>query len=379
MSYYKIFISAGDTSGDIHGANLMACLLEKNPYIKFYGLGKEHMARMGLHCLYDMSNKSLMWLHILTELSHFLHMKKTCVRFFQREKPNAVVLIDYCGFNFHLAKAAKKLKIPVIYYICPQLWAHGPWRVKKLKKLTEKLIVIYPFERPFYEKAGIPAVYVGHPLFDEIRKEFQKVEKQSLIQKKSGETVISLLPGSRKQEIEKLLPIMLLAVKHIQRKVPSVQILISASNEQYSDHIRHITKTSNVPFKIIVGKTGNVINSSDLCIAGAGTITLQIAYYLKPMIIVYKISPFAYFIAQPFLTTPYIGLVNKLANKMIVPEILLYRKNHTWVANRTLKLLHDKQERELCIQELHSLINTFGKPGASQLAADEIVKMLPLH
>ena len=127
----KIFISAGESSGDIHGANLMRCLLEKDLNITFYGLGRENMAKAGLRGLHDMSQKSLMWLHALTELSTFLRMKKDCIHFLRQEMPCAVILIDYCGFNFYIARAAKKLGIPVIYYISPQLWAHGPWRVKR--------------------------------------------------------------------------------------------------------------------------------------------------------------------------------------------------------------------------------------------------------
>lgn len=371
----KIFISAGESSGDIHGANLMRCLMKKNPSLKFYGLGKENMKRAGLHCLHDMSTKSLMWLHVLTELTTFLQMKRDCIRFFQQEKPDAVILIDYCGFNFHLARAAKKLGIPVIYYICPQLWAHAPWRVKKMKKLVDKLIVVYPFEKPFYESAGIPVAYVGHPLFDEISKEGIDEGIVSEL-KKQGETIVSFLPGSRKQEIVRILPLLLQSAARIQQTIPSVKFLVSCSDEQHLDLVQTITRESGVNCKIMVGNVHEVIKASDLCIAGAGTITLQIAYYLKPMIIVYKISPFAYFIARPFLITPYIGLVNTLAQKMIVPELLMYRKNYAWLASQAIQLLNDPQKRLACIHELSLLMDKMGKPGASEHAAEEVLKLI---
>lgn len=372
---YKIFISAGESSGDIHGANLMRCLMKKNPSLKFYGLGKENMKRAGLHCLHDMSTKSLMWLHVLTELTTFLQMKRDCIRFFQQEKPDAVILIDYCGFNFHLARAAKKLGIPVIYYICPQLWAHAPWRVKKMKKLVDKLIVVYPFEKPFYESAGIPVAYVGHPLFDEISKEGIDEGIVSEL-KKQRETIVSFLPGSRKQEIVRILPLLLQSAARIQQTIPSVKFLVSCSDEQHLDLVQTITRESGVNCKIMVGNVHEVIKASDLCIAGAGTITLQIAYYLKPMIIVYKISPFAYFIARPFLITPYIGLVNTLAQKMIVPELLMYRKNYAWLASQAIQLLNDPQKRLACIHELSLLMDKMGKPGASEHAAEEVLKLI---
>ncbi len=353
----------------------MRCLLEKNPTIIFYGLGRENMIKAGLRSLHDMSQKSLMWLHALTELSTFIKMKRDCIRFLKREEPCAVVLIDYCGFNFYVARAGKKLGIPVIYYVSPQLWAHAPWRVKKLKKMVDRLLVIYPFEKPFYEKAGIPVTYVGHPLFDEIYK--GGVDEGIVAElKKQGETIISFLPGSRRQEIVRLLPLFLKSATRIRQTIPSAQFLISCSNDHYLKLIHEITKGFDAPCKVIVGNAHEVIKASDLCIAGAGTITLQIAYYLKPMIIVYKISPFAYFIAKPFLTTPYIGLVNKLANKEIVPELLMCRANYPWLARQAIQLLTNPQKRQTCIQEVSLLKDTIGKPGASAHAAEEILKLL---
>ncbi|MDN3512956.1 MAG: lipid-A-disaccharide synthase [Candidatus Brocadia sp.] len=372
----KIFISAGDPSGDIHGANLMRCLIEKDPHITFYGLGRENMIQAGLHSLHDMSQKSLMWLHVLTELSTFLQMKKDCIRFLKRESPSVVVLIDYCGFNFYIAKAAKKLGIPVVYYVSPQLWAHGPWRIKKMKKLVDKLLVIYPFEKPFYENAGIPVVYVGHPLFDEILKEGGNERFVDDLKKQPGEPVVSFLPGSRRQEIVRLLPLFLQSAVKIHQKIPLAQFLVSCSNEQHRDLIQEIAKEFRIPHKIVAGNVHEVINTSSLCIAGAGTITLQIAYYRKPMIIVYKISPFAYFISRPFLTTPYIGLVNKLAHKMIVPELLMCRGNYPWIAGQAIQLLSNPQKRHDCIHELSLLMDTIAKPGASEHAAEEILKLL---
>lgn len=372
----KLFISAGESSGDIHGANLMHRILEKDPQMRFYGLGKENMKQAGLHCLYDISKHSLMWLHALTELSTFFEMKRRCVDFFKQERPCGVILIDYCGFNFHLAKAAKKYKIPVIYYISPQVWAHAPWRVKKLKKLVDKLIVIYPFEKDFYSRAGIPATYVGHPLFDEIHKVGVHEEIVSELKRLMGEDIISFIPGSRKQEIIRLLPMLLQCVQKIQQAVPSSQFLVSCSNEQHFDLINEIIEESKVSCKIVVGNIHEIIKASRLCIAGAGTVTLQIAYYLKPMIIIYRISPFAYFIAKPFLITPYIGLVNRLANKMIVPEFLLYREDSARLIEEAIQLLSNSQRRQTCLDELSALMNTLAKPGASEHAAQEIVKLI---
>ena len=372
----KIFISAGDTSGDIHGANLIYSLLEKDPEIKFYGLGKENMIKAGLHCLHDMSTKSLMWLHVLAEISSFYKMKKDCIYFLKQEKPCVVILIDYCGFNFYVAKAARKLGIPVIYYVTPQLWAHGPWRVKKMKKLVDKLLVVYPFEKPFYDNAGIPVTYVGHPLFDEICKIGIDEGVVSEIRDRHGETVVSLLPGSRKQEVVRLLPLFLQSATVIHEKNSSVRFVVSCSEEQHYNLIDSIVKKYGLPCEIVIGKVHEVIKASGLCIASAGTVTLQIAYYSKPMIIVYKVSPFLYFIARPFFVTPYIGLVNKLSDKMIVPERLMYRNDFAWLVNQAIQLLNNPQKRQACIHELSLLMDKIAKPGASEHAAEEILKLI---
>ncbi len=375
-TYKKIFISAGESSGDIHGANLMHCLLEKDPNITFYGLGKENMRQAGLHSLHDMSRKSLMWLHALTELSTFWKIKRDCVSFFRQERPVAVILIDYCGFNFHLARAAKKVGIPVIYYICPQIWAHGPWRVKKMKKLVDKVIVIYPFEKSLYDKAGVPAVYAGHPLFDEINKIGVDEDMVSWLRKPEAERIISFLPGSRRQEIVRLLPMFLRSATLIKQAIPSVLFIISCNDVQHLDLITSLAKEVDVPYKIVVGNAHEVIKASDLCMASSGTVTLQIAYFLKPMIIAYKISLFACFIARPFLSTPYIGLVNRLAGKMIVPERLMYRDDAGWLAKQAIQLTCDDQKKCSCVHELSLIMDQIAKPGASACAAEEITTLL---
>ena len=191
-----------------------------------------------------------------------------------------------------------------------------------------------------------------------------------------GETIVSFLPGSRRQEIVRLLPLFLQSAVQIHQTIPPAQFLISCNNEHHFDLISTITKEFPVPCKIVVGNAHEVIKASTLCIAGSGTITLQIAYYLKPMIIAYKISPIAYFIARPFLTTPYIGLANKLASKMIVPERLMCRANSDWLVNQAIQLLDNPQKRQDCIHELSLLMNEIAKPGASEHAADEILTLL---
>ncbi|MEK6767018.1 MAG: lipid-A-disaccharide synthase [Planctomycetota bacterium] len=382
MGTKKIFISAGETSGDIHGSNLIR-EIHKNPSIKIHGLGRNRMVEAGMNCIHDMSSRSVMWLHTLKKIPELWNIFKDCTRFFDEEKPELVILIDYAGFNFYLAKAAKRRNIPVMYYISPQLWAHGSWRVKKIRKLVDRMVVVYPFEEAFYANEGVSVKYVGHPLFDELHT--REIDETLVEKMKDGEnrTIVSLLPGSRKQEIRRLLPILLESATVIHKNIPSGKFLVSCSNIRNLELIDGITKSftsansnKNLPIEIVTGKISEVIKASSLCISGSGTVVLEIANYHVPMVICYRVSPFSYFIARPFMTTPYICLVNAIAKKTVVPEKLMYRDDYKWLASRATELLLNEEKREMCIAGLKEITSLIGTPGASAKAAEEALSMI---
>ena len=372
----------GETSGDIHGSNLIRAIHKKNPSIRVYGLGRHKMVEAGLHCIHDMSSKSVMWLHALRKIPELWNIFKDCTRFFDEEKPDLVILIDYVGFNLYLAKAAKKRNIPVMYYISPQLWAHGSWRVKKIKKFVDRMVVIYPFEEAFYADEGVSVKYVGHPLFDELSA--REIDENFIERMKDGEhkTVVSLLPGSRKQEIRRLLPLLLKTATVIHDKIPSAKFLISCSNQRNTALIESITNsltsTSNkqLAIEIITDKISEVIKSSSLCISSSGTVTLEIANYQIPMVICYRVSPFEYFVSKPLIDTPYICLVNAIAEKEVVPEKLMYRDDYKWLALHATELLLNDEKREMCIDGLKELTSLIGIPGASEKSADDALGLI---
>ena len=382
METKKIFISAGETSGDMHGSNLMREIHKKNPSIEFYGLGRNKMAEAGLQCIRDMSSHSVMWLQSLKKIPGLWKIFKDCYRFFDEEKPELLILIDYVGFNLYLAKAAKKRNIPVMYYISPQLWAHGSWRIKKIKKFVDRMVVVYPFEETFYTNGGVSAKYVGHPLFDELN---AKDIDTNLIEKIKGggqKTVISLLPGSRKQEIRTLLPILLETATAIHEKIPSVKFLLSCSNKRNLELIEGITKrfasanNKRLSIEIVTEKISEVIKSSSLCICNSGTVTLEIANYQIPMVACYRVSLFAYFASKPHINTPYICLVNAIAEREVVPEKTMYRDDYKWLASHATELLLNEEKREACIAGLKEVTSLIGSPGASAKAADEALSMI---
>lgn len=372
----KIFISAGEQSGDLHGSNLINEILIIDPSIAIHGLGNKRMIKAGLHCIHDMAEKSVMWLHVLTKIPAFLQLIGESAHFFKTEKPDLVILIDYCGLNFYLAKAAKKLNIPVMYYISPQIWAHAKWRVYKLKKLIDKAVVIYPFEVEIYEEADVPVKYVGNPIVDElIKKEPDEVSINNL-KTEYGDNIVSLLPGSRSQEIKKILPILLKTAALLYEADQSVKFIISCSDDRHRERIEQMVSEYSIPSIIINGSITEVIKASRLCLAGSGTVTLKIAYYLIPMIIIYKISYFAHFIVKPFLHSPYISLVNKLADDFIVPERLMHKIDYEWLVSSSFELLQNETLRDDCIKNLQKVKGLIDVPGVSQKAAKEALDMI---
>ncbi|MCP5007328.1 MAG: lipid-A-disaccharide synthase [Planctomycetes bacterium] len=383
MKNKKIFISAGEASGDIHGSNLIKKLSGKDPSIEIHGLGRSRMVDAGLRCIHDMSSRSVMWLHTLKKIPEFWQIFSDCKRFFDNEKPELVILIDYAGFNFYLAKAAKKRNIPVMYYISPQLWAHGPWRVKKLKKLVDKMVVIYPFEEAIFNRGNVPVAYVGHPLFDSLCTRQVDNEFVAELSRDGSDQVVSLLPGSRKQEIRRVLPILLETAGEIHKQTPSTRFILSCSNKRNLALIQTLRQdylSANgqrpLPIEIVTEKVSEIIQASSLCISCSGTVTLEIAYYRVPMIICYRISPATYFFVKPFLSTPYVCLVNKLSERMIVPEKVMFLNDYKWLAARAIELLSNEEKRAECIGALEKVKSLIGHPGASEKAANEALGLM---
>ncbi|MFQ5957057.1 MAG: lipid-A-disaccharide synthase [Candidatus Brocadiales bacterium] len=376
MANKKIFISAGDPSGDMHGANLMKEILKRDPGVRFHGLGRHRMHDVGLQCLHAMDDHAIMWASTLVKIPTLWQVYRDCKRFFEQERPHLAVLIDYAGFNIYLARAASIRGVPVIYYVCPQLWAHGSWRIKKLSKVVKKMLLVYPFEEEFYTGSGVPFRYVGHPLFDELEKREQDNALVNRLKAEKGECVISILPGSREQEIAKLLPIFLRAAEDLQKKLPHASFLISCDHARNMDLIEIIKGRFNSPAEIVIGNLPEVIEVSTVCLTSSGTVTLEVAAHLTPMVVAYRITPFAYFVAKPYIETPFLCLTNKIAGEHLVPESLMYKDDHQWVADRVLELVQDKDRRSYVIEGLARVKANIGGAGASVRAAEEVLNAI---
>jgi len=368
----NILLVTGEASGDLHGANLALALRELNPSIDLVGVGGVHMAQAGVQLLPDIARVDAMGVPGIRQLWMGWNTLRQLSALVKRTRFDAIVLIDSPGMNLRLAKVAAKASQTIIYYIAPQVWAWGRRRLHLIRKVVKHVLAILPFEEVFFRNAGIVCDYVGHPLLDELAESYDVKQERKVLDLKPDEMVIGLLPGSRTKEVQDLLPRLLDACHIIQRQHPRLQIVL-AQADSLSDSIfeRLLSRSSSV--KLIKGKPNEVIAASDLVLVASGTATLQAALVGTPMVIVYRTSPLTYQIGKRLVTIPYIGLVNILAKKELVPEFLQERATAKNIAQEALSILGDSTRQRVMKESFQTLRNSLGSPGASIRAAKMIL------
>lgn len=375
MTTREIFISAGDESGDLHASNLMREMRRQGQDLRFVGIGRARMEEQGLETVRQESRPDgAMWLHNVVRLGGFRRLLKTCRRRLSDRPPDLVVLVDFGGFNLYVARAASRLDIPVLYYIPPQVWAHGAYRAKKLRKWVTRLAVVYPFEKEFYRKRSMEVDYVGHPLFDEIARHPPREETVAGLRDGAGEPLIGLFPGSRSQEVKANLGIAAEACSRIADASRGAGFA-AVCPEDVRPLARELARRAAVEIDFPDATATELARAASLCITKSGTITLEIASQRCPMVIFYRVHPVPYFLASGLMQTPYIGLVNTLAGRMICPEQLMYRDDVSWVTENALTLLQDSPARETCRREIERVMDGFARPGASEKAARIALEM----
>jgi len=370
-----IFLCAGDDSGDLHASSLMVALRRLEPHVRFSGVGMRRMKRAGLQCIEDQDEwGSALWLHNLLRLGRFKRLLKRCKEFLHQHKPDLVVPVDFGGFNTLLCRAARKARVPVLYYVPPQVWAHGAYRIKKLARCVDRFAVIYPFEREFYRQRGLDVEYVGHPLFDEIEAEPPDEGVVADLRERFGERLIGIFPGSREQEVRRHLPIMTAACSRLRSKFPEAAFALVCP-ERLGNLVGELLAASPVEVAQLDIKTTELARAALLCVTKSGTITLEIASQLKPMVILYKVGGFTYFVASGLTQTRYIGLVNTLASRMICPEKVMWRREDKWVAAECARLMGSEDEYGRPRRELQQVMKDFARPGASERTARLALRM----
>ena len=376
MKGTRIFIVAGEPSGDMHGASLTQAILALAPEAEVSGLGGPMMAAAGCHIMRDMMDMAVMGLaRGAAKIFEARRILGQTLKYFDKEPPDALVLIDFPGFNLALARAMRKRPTPIIYYISPQIWAWAGWRIKKIKKRIHKMICILPFEKEIYEAAGVPVEYVGHPLGDfmsGLKLDENFAREMGL---GPGDILVGLLPGSRRQEIFRHLPLMLKAARIIHSQNPRSKFLVPCGAREHLNHMKEMAKGFDLPVEILSGKTFEVMKEAKVCLVKSGTATLQCAYFLTPMVILYRVNPIARSFSRVVVRSPYIGLPNLIAGERIVPEFLLGTDRAKDVAEAALELLLDDEAKNRAITGLKMVREAIAPAGASQRAAKIILEM----
>lgn len=312
----------------------------------------------------------------LKKLPKFFSLKKIILQKIKEEKPNAIILIDFSGFNLRLAKAINK-SIPVIYYISPQVWASRPGRLKTIKEYVHRMIVFFKFEEEFYKRHGIDAKFIGHPLLDIVMPGMDKKEFLNKFGLLESKTIVALLPGSRRTEIKHILPIMLEASVLIHKKIKDTQFVIAKSEQvDWDIYNRKIRLANNIDLRFIEGKTYDCMNIADFCLVASGTATLETAIMQKPFVIIYKMNPLNYFLYRPQIKTPYIGMVNIVAQRKIVPEFIQFQAHPRKIADEVTRILENPSRIKQMKTDLTQLKPLLGERGASLRAAQIIIDFL---
>jgi len=375
----NIFVVVGEASGDAHAGRLLAELKQTAPNINVKGIGGDSMRAAGAEIIIDFSELAVMGL--VEVLKRYRSLKKIfnkVVALLKQERPDLLVLVDYPGFNLKLAKEAKKLGIPVLYYISPKVWAWKAGRVKTIKRVVNHMAVLFPFEVPIYEQASVPVTCVGHPLVDAVKVELSKQEIKTKMGMALNRRIVGLFPGSRRSEVEALLPVMLKAAEKLQQSDDAIDFVMPLASGLDSSVTENMLAASKLNVRVVSGDFYELTTACDAVVAASGTVTLEIALLGVPHFLVYRVSPITYTILKRLVHIPYVGLCNIITGKNTVLELLQHDVTDDRLATELKGLLNaaDSQQKATHIQQqvLSALGPSGGAHNAAKLVADIINK-----
>jgi len=373
----KIMIVAGEASGDIYGAGLIRTVHEQGAAVSFFGIGGARMRESGCETLVDSADMAVVGLvevlkHFDVIAAAFLRLKKILLE----NPPDLLILIDYPGFNLRLAKVAKRAGVKVLYYISPQIWAWRQGRVKKIKRLVDRMAVILPFEVPFYEKAGVPVSFVGHPMADLVNVACSRDEAATSFGLDPANRIVGLFPGSRKSEISRLLPTVLGAARLLQQRFPGMLFVLPLASTLHDDDLTPYLAEANLPVTIVRDRVHDLIRACDAVVSVSGTVTLEIALVGTPLVIIYKLSPLTFQLAKRLVKVEHIGLCNIVAGETVARELIQDDASPEKIAAEIELILVDPDYTFRMKERLAMVRKRLGGGGADERMAEIVQSLL---
>ena len=364
----RIYFSAGEPSGDIHGANLIRELRALAPEVECVGYGGPRMAEAGMELRYDLASQAIMgFVEVVKHFGFIRSLYSAAVQEFEFNRPDCLVVIDYPGFNMQIMKRAFLLGIPVVWYISPQVWAWKRGRITVIATNVQKVLVILPFEERIYKHFGVDCTYVGHPLLDQIA-------RTPIAGTFGDDMVIGLMPGSRAQEIERHMDVMLAVARGIREQHPHARFVAPCVDAEREAQVRALA--GDFPLETMVGNTYELLSAARFCLVASGTATVETTLFKVPMIVLYKVNALTYWLAKMLVHVDHIGMVNILAGKRIVPEFIQAEATAAKILPEALALIAEGPRREQMLADLQAVCDKLGGPGASKRAAEQVLSVL---
>ena len=373
----RVLIITGEASGDLHGANLAKALKALAPDVSVIGVGGGRMREAGVDLVPGIPQVDVIGMVGPTGVRAVARRILTLRRLLQREPLDLVVLIDQPGLNFHFARIAKRAGRRVVYYIAPQLWAWRPGRMRWMQRRVDHVVVILPFEAELYRRAGVPCTFVGHPLLDDMAPSYDREQIRAALGLPRDARVIGLLPGSRPGEVQAMLPLMLEAVRLLQRDCGPLRALLAVAETVNEEDIKRLCVGAGLDVGLVTRDPNGVMAASDLILAASGTATLQAAIIGTPMVIVYKLPWIPYLLGRLLVRgVQSIGLANIVAGRAFIPELIQRQATPVRLAAEARRILEDSPYQEAMRAEMARVRTLLGTPGASARAAAVVLRQL---
>ena len=370
-----VLMVAGEASADLHGSNLVKAMKASCPGVTFCGIGGNNMKQAGVRILVRSSDMAVVGLTEVLQRFHTIFRAATKLKAtLKTHHPDLLILIDYPDFNLYMARIAKRLQIPVLYYISPQVWAWRKGRVKKIARRVDRMAVILPFEEQFYRERGLTVDYVGHPLMDAFESEVRSPKSKIQNPIPQGGTkiqnlVVGLLPGSRREEIRNMLPVMLRSAEILKARYPDIRCLLPLAKTIEPEFVDSFIRKPSLNIEVHKENIYDVLDNCHIALVTSGTATLDTAIMAVPMVVVYKVTPLSYRVGKMLIKTSFIGLANLVAGERVVPELIQDEVTPERLADEALTLIENEHVRKNMISKLHGIKKRLGEGGASDRTA----------